>query len=158
MAEEINSAELEAEAILKAELERLQDDDYCPMGEECSVHHRVDGEEFSDVLQRGTIITYLGEFAVMTAKNPELFPAEFMARMVLGAQDDLPDAYETVVIRVGEGTLADVGKLPFDDQVDSIRYIETHNDWMYFASVHDHIAACVEAGLIDLSKPIEGDH
>lgn len=154
MANEMNSAELEAEGILKAEFERMQDDDYCPMGDDCCVHHRVDGESMDDEAQYGMIVTYLGEYAVMTSDNPELSPAELMARLVFSLRGNLPDAYETVVIRVGKGTLADVGKLPFDDQADSIRYVETHNEWGDFRDTHEAIVSAVEAGLIDLSRPI----
>lgn len=158
MANEMNSAELEAEGILKAEFERMQDDDYCPMGDDCSVHRRLDGEVMDDGVQYGLIITYLGEYAVMTSDNPELSPAELMARLVFSLRGNLPDAYETVVIKVGKGALSDVAKLPFNDQADSIRYIETHDDWDDFKGVHETIVSAVEAGLIDLSKPVgEGD-
>lgn len=153
---EINSAELEAEEILKEALSKVDmDGEDCPQGDLCAIHHRNDEEVLDNQSEYGRIITYVGEYAVLTSDNPALLSPSFMLKMIFGgvSKDEIPPMYETCVMHVGDGSIADLRKLDSVDRSNSIRFIQTHDDWSNFRGAHDAIVDGVREGLIDVSKP-----
>lgn len=156
MTEEFKSPEEQAEQILDealASVEPTREDD-CPMGDNCAVHHRLDEEFLDDDAQYGRLVTYVGEFAVVTSDNPELESIGFLAKLFMGklTEKDIPPAYETCVFRVGEGPLADIKELDIEGQRESIRLIKLHDDWSKLKEAHEFVVMGIREGLIDVSK------
>lgn len=150
---EINSAEAEAEEILKEAFTKIDlDGEDCPQGDACAIHHRNDEEIIDEEIEFGRIITYTGEYVVITTDNPELENPIFLLKMILG-QADLPDLYETCVIHVGDGSLADLRALDKDAQRQSIRFVQKHSEWKNFKDAHVVVVNGVREDLIDVSKP-----
>lgn len=152
---EINSAEVEAEEILKEALTKIDlNGEDCPQGDACAIHHRNDEEVINDEIEFGRIITYTGEYVVITSDNPELENPIFLLKMILGQvkEADLPELYETCVIHVGDGSLADLRALDKDAQRQSIRFVQKHNEWKNFKDAHSVVVNGVKEGLIDVSK------
>ena len=152
---EINSAEQEAEDILKeAFANAVLDGEDCPQGEACAIHHRNDEEILDDDAEFGRIVSYVGEYAVVTTDNPQLENPVLLIRIILGQvkDADLPDTYETSVIHVGEGALFDVRNLDKDGRRESIRFIQTHSKRDNFKDAHNVVVNGLKEGLIDVSK------
>lgn len=127
----------------------------CPQGDECAVHHRNDEEVIDDDSQFGRMITYVGEYVVVTTDNPELESPVTILKMVLGqlTPDTLPPLYETCVVHVGtEGVLADVRKFSSEERREAIRFIQKHDSWENFQEAHKAILEGVERNFLDLSK------
>lgn len=153
---EINSAEVEAEEILKEAFTKIDlNGEDCPQGDACAIHHRNDEEILDDEIEFGRIITYTGEYVVITSDNPELENPIFLLKMILAQVDEnsVPALYETCVIHVGDGSLADLRALDGDAQARSIRFVQKHNEWKNFKDAHTVVVNGVEDGLIDVSKP-----
>lgn len=153
---EINSAEQEAEEILKEAFTNLDlNGEDCPQGDACAIHHRNDEEIIDEDIEFGRIITYVGEYAVITTDNPELENPIFLLKMILGqvSKDKLPDLYETCVIHVGDGALADLRTLDKDDRRKTVRFVQKHNAWENFKDAHNVVVNGVKEELIDVSKP-----
>lgn len=145
-----------AEAIVREESSKVDfDGEDCPKGDECAVHHRNDEEYLEDDVEFGRIITYVGDYCVITSDNPELDNPLTLIRLALGlfAPDNVPDAYETSVLYVGEGALADLRSLDLDGQRASIRFVQRHNQWKNFKEAHNVVVNGVRDGLIDVSSP-----
>lgn len=132
----------------------MSEDELCPMGDDCGIHHRVDQARFDEESEFGQMITYVGDCAVVTSDNPELNSPGLMLAIALGGIRDtnIPPMYETSVIHVGNGTLNDVRKLSREGQVQAVRFIQLHDDWGNFKSAHDMVAWAVEGGTLDLSR------
>lgn len=129
----------------------------CPLGDDCSIHHRVDERVLIEDGQYGRIITYVGDYVVITEDNPELSEPLVIMRLALGMmkQEDIPPLYETCVIHVGEGgTLADLRNADQKTQASAVRFAETHNSWDNFEEAHNVVLSGVQGGEIDLSKSI----
>ena len=124
-----NSAEREAEMILKNAYSEARAEE-CPQGEECPVHFRVDEAYFLEDAQYARLITYVGEYCVITDDNHELESPAFLLKLVLGGVQlaDLPAKFETSVIHVGEGAIGDITDRPAEDRFAALRYSEKHND------------------------------
>lgn len=154
--EEINSAELEAEEILKSAYSKAQAEE-CPQGEECPVHFRVNDVYFEPDSQYARIITYLGEYAVVTEDNHELDNPILMIRIMLGKvrKEDLPPRWETTIIVVGEGSLGELSERSIEERRQALRYVETHDEWEGLQDTHNIIVSALESGFIDVSKPLE---
>lgn len=153
---DINSAEAAAEEILREELAKVDmNGEDCPQGDACAVHHRNDEEIIHDDIEFGRIITYVGENAIITSDNPELTDPIIQIKAAFGllSPEDAPQAYETCVINVGEGALADVRALDKDAAVRSIRFVQQHDDWSNFKNAHLTVVEGVRNGLIDVSEP-----
>lgn len=153
---EVNSAEVEAEEILKEAFTKIDlNGEDCPQGDACAIHHRNDEEIIDDEIEFGRIITYTGEYVVITSDNPELENPIFLLKMILGQvkEADLPELYETCVIHVGDGSLADLRALDKDAQRQSIRFVQKHKEWKNFKDAHNVVVNGVKEGLIDVSKP-----
>jgi|SRR5690349_4688401 len=154
--EEINSAEQEAEAILKEAFAKAYlDGEDCPQGDACAIHHRNDEEILDEEIEFGRIITYTGEYVVITTDNPELESPIFLLKTILGQLngEGVPPLYETCVIRVGDGALADLRTLGIEDRANAVRFIQKHNDWRNFKDAHSVVVNGVKEELIDVSKP-----
>lgn len=155
MSDEINSAEAEAEAILQEALAELEaNGEACPQGEACAVHHRIDEEILVEDEEYGRIITYAGEYCVVTSDNPEMDNPVTLVKLVLNQmkKEDLPDFYETCVFHVGEGTLGDIQKLDKDGQRNAVRFVQTHSEWSNFKDAHEVVVNGVKEALIDVSE------
>lgn len=151
---EQNSAEQEAEKILKEAYDEAQAEE-CPQGEECAVHFRVNEEFFDEDTQYARLITYVGENVVITDDNHLLDNPAFLLKLVLGLVKEKPNRFETVVMHVGEGSIGDLA-VPVEGRVNTIRYQKTHDVWKGVGGEHKATVAMLEAGLIDVSKPLEG--
>lgn len=149
--------EQEAEEIVRQALSEMDlDGKDCPAGEDCAIHHRVDEEMIVDEDEFGRIITYAGDYAVVSADNPDLSDPVTLLKLVLKRLEasDLPDLYETCVFYVGKGSLADLRKLDDTGRRESIRFLQTHSEWGNFKGAHAAIVSSVGNGLIDLSQPV----
>lgn len=127
----------------------------CPLGEECPIHHRIDSEVMNDDEESGRIVTYVGEFVVITSDNPDFEDPIMLLRILTNSisAEKIPPMYETCVMRVGEGAMADLRTLSSDEQWDSIRFVEKHDSWENFKSAHEMVVNGVKGGDIDVSKP-----
>lgn len=157
MSDEINEGpEFDAKALIEEAFEGVENED-CPMGDECPVHHRLDEAYFDEDERYGRIISYVGEYAVITTDNPEMENPYVALGVLLGKikPEDLPPYYETCVIKVGaEGTLHDVAQLDQDGHRDAIRFLQLHNSWENFKNAHEAVRSAVVEGLLDLSQPV----
>lgn len=148
---EMNSAEFEAENILKDEFAKVDvDGKDCPRGDNCAIHFRNDEEIIDDNYEAGRIITYAGDYVVATQNNVEVTAFDYLRTLLTGAE--LPPRYETCVIYVGSGPLLNVRLLGDRGQRDAVRFIQLHDDWDNFKEAHASILAAVKEGIIDLSK------
>lgn len=124
--------------------------------DDCAVHNRVDHSFMDDEEKFGRIITYVGEYAVITGDNPECYnPFRVLAELMGGKKPAPIDAYETIVVHVGDGVLGD---LKTDDGIaldKAIRFLQTHDSWENFESAHEAVVDGVYHGLIDVSKGIK---
>lgn len=156
MTEESKSPEEQMEQILDEALASVEvtQEDECPMGDNCAVHHRLDEEYLDNDAQYGRLVTYVGEFAVVTSDNPELENPAFLFKIFTGraTEADIPPAYETCVFRVGDGPLADIRDLDVEGQREAIRLIKLHDDWDKVKETHDFTVMGIREGLIDVSK------
>lgn len=156
--EEINSAEQEAEDILKGAYAEARAEE-CPEGEACSVHFRVDSELVDEDLKYARFITYVGDYAVITEDNSELENPAFMIKLFLGKvrRADLPPPYESTIFRVGEGTLGDLADKPREAQMAAILYTATHDDWESLQGFHEVTVSALQQGLIGLKPNAQED-
>lgn len=151
-----NSAEREAEKILKEAAQKIQTEQ-CPQGEECAVHHRVDERYIQEDAKYARFITYQGEYVVLTEDNHIFDSPQFLLKLLLGGvkKADLPPRWETSIFYVGEGTIGDLGEKPVGERGKALRYAKTHDEWEYLEGVHDTTVSALKAGLIDVSNPIK---
>lgn len=147
--EEINSAEKAAEEILQGAYAEARAEE-CPQGEECAVHFRVDEDYFNEAAQYARLISYSGDYVVITDDNRIGMNPLALLEYFLGGPTKvaIPNQYETLIIHVGEGALGD---LP--DATEAIRYSATHDSWEGVASEHYGTVSMLEVGFIDVSKP-----
>ena len=155
--EEINSAEREAEEILKSAYSEVRAEE-CPQGAECPVHFRVDEVYTLESAKYARLITYVGEYCVITDDNYELESPGLMLRAALGrlAIADLPAKFETTVIYVGEGALGEISEKSPEERLLALRYSEKHDDWEAVKGVHETVVSGIKADLIDVSRPWVG--
>jgi hypothetical protein len=152
---EENSAEREAEEILKAAADEIQAEQ-CPQGRECGVHFRVDESLVDAEDEYARFISYVGEYVVVTEDNHELEDPIFLVRLLTGQirKDDLPDKWETSIYWVGDGSIFDLTFKPKGVRIGALRYCHTHDDFSEVEAVHAITTSALEAGLIDVSKSI----
>lgn len=152
--EEINSAELEAEQILEGEYTKARAEE-CPEGLDCPVHFRVDSVLFDESMHYARLITYVGEYAVVTEDNHKLDDPMIMVKILMGRikKEDLPPRWETAIFVVGTGTLGELSDRSIEERRDALRYLATHDDWKALEGTHSVTVAALEQGLIDVSKP-----
>ena len=147
------AARLISEAFADVDVEAMED---CPMGEECGVHHRTDDSHLDDESQYGMIITYIGNYAVVTTDNPALESPSLLIRMMTGLikDEDVPPMYQTTVYYVGDGVLWDMHEMGVKERLERVRYVTKHDEWATFSEEHDEVVYDVCAGNISLSKPV----
>lgn len=155
MSDSQNSAEKEAEQILESAYAEARAEK-CPQGKDCAVHFRVNEEYILEQAKYARLITYVGDHVVLTDDNYKYENPAVLLKLILGVTEDLPPQYETSILYVGEGTLGDVSELPESEQKASFRYIKEHNVWSEVGWQHHTTVSMLEAGLIDVSKPLEG--
>ncbi len=152
-----NSAEREAERILKEAAQKIQTEQ-CPQGEECPVHHRVDEEYVHEGSKYARFITYSGDYVVLTEDNHVFDSPQFLLKLLLGGEKkaDLPPRWETSIFHVGDGTIGDLAEVPIEERGKALRYAATHDDWDALKNFHEVTVSALKQGLIDVSKPYEG--
>lgn len=153
-----NSAEREAEQILKDAARAIQTEQ-CPQGEECAVHHRVDEEYIQESVKYARLITYTGEYAVVTEDNHIFDSPQFLIKALLGGitKESLPPRWETSIFHVGDGAIGDLAELPVEERGKSLRYAKTHDVWEAVKTEHSATVLALQGGLIDVSKPVVED-
>jgi hypothetical protein len=124
------------------------------MGENCAVHHRIDEAVFDEETEYGRMITYVGDYAVVTTDNPELESPILLLQIFNGkvGPKDIPPPYETCVIHVGQDALSSARKLDVQGQRDAVRFIQTHSSWDTFQDAHDAIVEAIKEDMIDVSQ------
>lgn len=152
--DKMNSAEREAEEILKGAYAEARAEE-CPQGEDCPIHFRVDEEYFEDGALYARMITYMGDYVVITEDNPELGSPNVILKAVLGTlkKGDVKP-WETAVYHVGKGAIADIESLPVERQRETLRYSYKHDVWDRIRTEHEVVVFMLRDGLIDVSKPI----
>lgn len=150
-----NSAEREAEEILKAAADEIQAEQ-CPQGRECGVHFRVDEALSYPQDEDARYITYVGDYVVVTEDNHEYGDPMLIIRAAFGTmtKEDLPPRWETSIFWVGDGTIFDLTLKPEGVRKGALRYTVTHDDFSQLRNVHDITVVGLESGLIDVSKSI----
>lgn len=153
---ETRSAEQQAEEILKGEYAKAKAEE-CPAGEDCGVHFRVDETYFNEETQYARMISYVGEFVVLTEDNHEFDSPVLMIKILMGGvlKEDLPPRWETSIFYVGDGTLAELSGGSVEERRRALRYFQAHDNWDAIEETHHSVVSCLGAGLIDVSKPKE---
>lgn len=150
--EETNSAELAAEEILREAYPAARAEE-CLQGEACPVHFRIDDEYIEEESKYARLITYVGDYAVVTEDNLVLGSPMAMISYILGGPQVALPQYETSVVYVGSGVIGDMETT--EQYHKALRYARTHDDWEAVPAEHFGAVAMLEAGLIDVSKPWE---
>lgn len=82
----------------------------CGMGN-CASHNRIDVRELPTAEQDVYMVTYVGDFAVVTLNNPAWQDSAVLVQGFMdalsGVEPKLPDDFITGIIRVGSGTLSE---------------------------------------------------
>lgn len=150
--EEINSAEQAAEEILQGAYSKARAEE-CPRGEECPVHFRIDDEYIDEGIKYARLITYVGDYVVVTQDNIGLgSPMAMIGYLPGGLQVALPQ-YETSVVYVGSGVIGDVETI--EQYRKALRYVRTHDDWEAVTIEHSSTVLMLQQDMIDVSKPWE---
>lgn len=155
-----NSAEQEAEQILKEAYAEARADE-CPEGDQCSVHFRVDEAFFEEKGKRqyARLITYVGEYCVLTTDNSRYEDPRVVLGILYGMikKEELPPRWETMIFHVGSGVLGDLEGTPLGVLATALRYSQEHDVWENVEGEHTSTVMMLNAGLIDASKPWSGD-
>ena len=149
--DEINSAEQQAEEILKDAYAEARAEQ-CPQGDECPVHFRVDEAYIEPESLYVRFITYVGDYAVVTEDNPELFTTTNILGLILG-EGSRVDRWLTSVVYVGDGAIGDVPEWSAEVLLARSRHKETCDSWEGLQDRHALVVGMVQDGVIDLSEP-----
>lgn len=157
MSNESERVVTEAEKVL-AEVYPEVRAEVCPQGDQCPVHFRVDDEYFDHPTQYARLITYVGDYAVVTEDNNQISQPALILKALIGAlrREDLPPRWETVVMHVGSGVIADLTDKTAEEQRQAFRHSETHDEWDKISYVHKLTVGLLQRGELDVSKPLEG--
>lgn len=132
-------------AALKAAVEDAEEAIHtCPAGEACPIHNRKDVEIFRDDDLYACIVTYVGEFVVITADNPELSSVAGALSYLMGAGD--VKTYETAVYRVGDGVAGDLSNLSPQERIKARVYGRKYDEYETTAVFHQDVVDWVRAG------------
>ena len=91
--EEVNPAEAAAEEILKRAADDIRAES-CPQGKDCAVHFRVNEEFVKDEYEYARLITYMGEYVVITDDNPEAVSVVALIQAALNGKPLTPDRWD----------------------------------------------------------------
>jgi hypothetical protein len=139
-----NSAEKEAERILQEEADRIRAEQ-CPQGTACAVHFRNDEVIIDDDEEYARLITYVGDYVVITEDNPKFHDPILMA-IAISDGKRYPPTNVTTVLHVGQGVIGDLAN------GDHRRYWREH-EYEEAQEVHSFVVSGVSSGLLDVSKP-----
>ena len=156
MSDEKNDAVRQAEEIFLAEYGKARAEE-CPQGEECGVHFRVDEEIFLAEYGKARLITYVGEFAVITDDNQEYENPAFIIKAMMGRvkREDLPPRWSTMICHVGEGTVGDLSEKSAEVRGNALRYYALHDEWDAIAGFHSVTVSALRQGLVDVNEPFK---
>lgn len=125
----------------------------CPMGLNCAIHYRITEEYFDNEAGYGRMITYVGNYAVITSENMELYSPMSVLKSLIDPNYVEPGLYATEVIEVGEGSIGDLYERATNEGIlDMTRFMQEHNNWGNFRNAHDMVVEMVTAGQVDLSQ------
>lgn len=130
----------------------MNDEDFCPKGDECGVHNRVSDHRTDEDTEYGSYIDYYGEYCVLTGDNMRYAPAVVEQIMKLLGEDSSnceSDFYETRIFKVGTGTLWDACQGKSDDDVTAWR--QTHSNYKALLTGHTTALGMLQEGMLDLS-------
>lgn len=132
------------------------DGEECPMGDDCAIHFRNDEERFDPEYEEGRMISYVGDWAVVTEDNRDPMAELKLALMDAGMpiKGEKPHRYETSVTLVGGGSLGDLYEEGVSVVADATRYVVTHNSWDNFKTAHKMVIEAVMGGSITLDNPV----
>lgn len=128
----------------------------CPQGLACSIHYRNDEFVMNDEVEAGRLISYVGNYVVVTEDNQELNNPAIAIRALLDPNFVMPPLYETSVTEVGEGALGDLYERAGNNAKlihEMTRFVQTHDTWSKFQDSHDMVISLLKEGMLDLSKP-----
>lgn len=130
--------------------------DECPMGDDCSIHFRQDEVLLEDEYEEGRLISYVGDWCVVTESNRDPMAELKLAMMDAGMpiKGDIPDRYESTVTHVGKGSLGDLYEGDDETIKAAVRYLVTHDSWDNFKTAHKMIIEAVEGGSITLDTAV----
>lgn len=127
-------------------------DDSCS-NDFCSVHYRVDQLEIDDYTEK--LISYVGEYVVVTEVAPEIVTPGAMTAMMLGLINP-ENMYVTHVGWLGSEDNSINDSLVDVDMDGYFRFWQRHDDVDKLKDVHLMVASSIKDGLIDLDTP-KGD-
>lgn len=132
------------------------DGEECPMGDDCAIHFRKDESLVDDEYEEGRLISYVGDWAVVTEGNRDPMAELKLAMMDLGlpVKGDAPDRYESTVTYVGKSALGDLYEEDDETIKAAVRYLVTHDSWENFQEAHDMVIQAVEGGSITLDTAV----
>jgi len=110
----------------------------CPEGEQCPIHHRYDSETVEVSTEWARIVTYVGDYVVVTDTNP------FVLRGVFGQllAREYTDRYDITVHEIGEGTLSSA----CNTGLELMRFHESHDDFSNIIDAHELVVEAVKQG------------
>lgn len=128
----------------------------CPSGDECAFHFRNDEEQFDPEFEEGRMVSYVGDWVVITEENRDPKDQLKLSLMNLGMpiKGDRPARYETTVTHVGKGALADLYEQDDDTIRLATRYLVTHDSWKNFKEAHEMVIEAVMGGSITLDNAV----
>lgn len=128
----------------------------CPMGDDCAIHFRNDEERFDPEYEEGRIISYAGDWVIVTEDNRDPMAELKLAMMDLDLpiEGAKPNRYETSVTYVGGGSLGDLYEEDDETVLAAVRYVVTHDSWKNFKNAHKMVIEAVMGGSIALDSSV----
>lgn len=130
----------------------MDDEEKCPKGDLCPICRRVDEVTIDDAAHHVQLITYSGDYAVVTGENSEL--SSELCRLLARVAGRSLDRFETLIYHVGDGTLKDLSQAEPEIKQASLRYAKTHDEWKWVRGIHDVTVSALQASMIDVSNPL----
>lgn len=147
--DEMNSAEREAERIL---MDAATGKNECPDGMACAIHNRVEGAVVEESMKFAQYLNYVGEYCVITTDHALVGS---LLEVISKATGQPFPRFETVIWKVGKGTLGDLALTSEEHRANACRYVHEHDSWERMRDEHNVTVSGLESGLIDVSKPME---
>ncbi len=136
------------EQIVKANPDAFEvENDDCPMGDDCSIHFRLQERYEDSELETGRYIDYVGDYVVVTEAAP-LSPLEALMSLMDAMEGTFDgftsEDFHTTVIKVGEGTLSDTNNLSDEEYNQLVVHDQSFNRWEDFAQHHNDTVKMVQ--------------